>query len=75
MKVITGTVVDGRIEIPAESVDEGAHVMVLAPEANEPIRLSSSEERELFEAMEQVRRGEFTEGQDLLIQLRSRRHD
>jgi hypothetical protein len=75
MKVITGTVIDGRVEIPAESVAEGAHVMVLAPESDEPIQLTSAEERELFEAMEQIRRGEYMDGQDLLNELRSRHND
>jgi hypothetical protein len=75
MKAITGTVIDGRVEIPAESVAEGAHVMVLAPESDEPIRLSSAEEQELLDAMEQIRRGEYTEGHDLLNELRSRHKD
>jgi hypothetical protein len=75
MKVITGTVIDGRVEIPAEAVAEGAHVMVLAPESDEPIRLSPAEEQELLEAMEQIRRGEYMEGQDLLSELRSRPND
>jgi hypothetical protein len=75
MNVITGTVIDGRVEFPAESVAEGAYVMVLALESAEPIRLSSAEERELLEAMEQIRRGEYIEGQDLLNELRSRHND
>jgi hypothetical protein len=73
MKIITGTVVDGKIELPAESIAEGVHVMVLAPEADEPIRLSPSDERELSEAMEEIRRGEYVDGHELLSELRSRR--
>ena len=65
MKVITGMVVDGKIELPAESVAEGAHVMVLALESDEPIRLSAAEEQELAESMEQIRRGEFIDGDEL----------
>ena len=63
--------VDGKIELPAEFVAEGAHVMVLAPEPDEPVRLSPAEERELLEAAEQIRRGEFVDGDDLLKELRS----
>ena len=73
MKVITGRVIDGRVELPAEFVAEGAHVMVLAPESDEPVRLSPAEERELVEAMDQIRRGEYVDGQDLLNELRFQR--
>ena len=33
---------------------------------DEPIRLSAAEESELFEAMEEIRRGEYEDGDDLL---------
>jgi hypothetical protein len=72
MKIITGTVVDGKIELPAESLAEGSHVMVLAPGSDQPIRLSAAEEQELLEAMEQIRRGEFMDGQALLAELEGR---
>jgi hypothetical protein len=74
MRVITGTVVNGKIEIPAELIEEGAHVMVLAPELGEPVRLSAAEEDELTEAMEQIRRGEYIDAEELLDELRSRNH-
>lgn len=73
MRVITGTVVDRRVELPAELVAEGTHVMVLAPEADEPVRLSPADERELWEAMEEIQRGDYVDGQDLLAELKSRR--
>ena len=47
--------------------------MVLAPESGEPLRLSPSEETELLEAMEQIRRGDYIDGDDLLNELRSNR--
>ena len=71
--MITGTVVRGRIEIPEEFANEGTQVVVLAPESGEPIRLSSEEERELWEAMEDIRRGDFVDGEALLSELRSLR--
>jgi len=73
MKAITGTVVGGRIEIPEEFAAEGVQVVVLAPEAGEPILLSPADERELLEAMEEIRRGEYIDGDDLLSELRSLR--
>jgi hypothetical protein len=36
-------------------------------------RLSPEEERDLWESKEEIRRGEFIDGQDLLNELRSRR--
>lgn len=37
---------------------------------DEPIRLSPAEESELSEAMEEIRRGEYEDGDDLLNELR-----
>lgn len=71
MRVVTGMVVDGKIELPSEFLAEGAHVTVLAPEPGEPVRLSPAEEQELLEARDQIRRGEFVDGDDLLNELRS----
>lgn len=73
MRVVTGTVKDGRVEIPAEFIAEGAQVMVLAPESGEPLRLSPAEETELLEAMEEIRRGEYLDGDALLNELKSQR--
>lgn len=73
MKVITGTIVGGQVEVPEEFATEGARVVVLAPESGEPVRLSSAEERELREAMEDIRRGEYVEGEALLRELRALR--
>ena len=72
MKVMTGTVVDGKVEFPSEFVAEGAQVMILAPQTGEPVRLSPAEEAELLEAAEQIQTGEFVDGQELLNELRSR---
>ncbi len=71
MKAITGTVIGGRIELPKEFATEGAHVVVLTPGSGEPIRLSQADDRELWEAMEDLRRGDFVDGEALLIELRS----
>jgi hypothetical protein len=43
----------------------------VVPEPGEPIVLSPSEEQELWEAMEEIRRGEYIDGEDLLSELRS----
>ena len=71
MKVLSGTVVHGKIEVPADSFADGARVMILAPEPDEPIRLTPEEEDELSESIEQIRRGNYVDGHALLDELRS----
>jgi hypothetical protein len=71
MKVTTSTVVAGKIVVPEEFAMEGVQVVVLAPESGEPIQLSPAEERELLEAMEDIRRGDYVDGEALLSELRS----
>lgn len=73
MKVITGTVVDGKIDVPPDALREGAQVAVLAPDPDEPIVLSAEDESSLMAAMDSIRRGDFIEGSDLLHELRTRR--
>jgi hypothetical protein len=74
MRVITGTVVHGKVEVP-EGFAEGAHVMILAPETSGPIRLTPWEEEELSAALDEIRRGDFIDGQDLIAELRSQLQD
>ena len=47
------------------------HEMILAPESDQPIRLTAEEEDELSEAIEQIRQGNYVDGQTLLDELRS----
>lgn len=75
MKVITGTVENGKIELPVGTLLEGAQVAILAPESDHPIVLSAAEESELEAAVNDLRRGDFIAGSELLSQLRARSHD
>ena len=61
---------EGKVELPEEFASEGTQVVILVPESGEPVRLSQAEERELSEAMEEIRRGEFVDGTELLNELR-----
>lgn len=72
MRVITSTVVDGKIDLGGESLEEGLQVAILAPDAGKPIKLSPAEQDELTRAMEEIRRGELIDGDDLLDDFRSR---
>jgi len=59
MRVITSTVVGGKVEVPEATLEEGSRVAILAPDGDEPIELTTEEQRELSAAMEEIRRGAF----------------
>jgi len=75
MKVMSGKVVGGKVELPAQAVAEGEHVMIVAPQTGGPVRLTAEEEEELLQAMEEIRRGEYVEGTELIDEMRSRSRD
>jgi hypothetical protein len=69
MRVTTGHVVNGRIEVPGESFDEGVTVTILTPEAGETFELGPEDEVALLEAMAQGDRGEVISAEELLADL------
>ena len=71
MKVMTGKVVDGKVDIPAD-LEEGSTVAILVPDEG-GFTLSPDEEQELAEAIAEIDRGEFVDGDALLAELRDRR--
>ena len=72
MKVITGRVVGGKIELETE-LREGTAVAVLAQD-EAGFRLSAEEEEELVSALAAVHRGEFVDGHQLLAELEGQKH-
>ena len=58
MRVTTGRVVAGKIEVPGESFAEGEAVTVLAPEGDETFTLNSEDEAALLAAMAEGDRGD-----------------
>lgn len=71
MKVITGTVVDGKIEVPAGALSDGESVAILARGPDEPMRLTAEQEEELAQAVEEIRQGKFVDGDELLAELKA----
>lgn len=70
MKVLTARVIDGRLDVPEGSFQEGATVTLLVPEGEEEgFRLSSEDQAQLLEAMAQADRGEVVDGWKLLDSL------
>ncbi|MFL6194025.1 MAG: hypothetical protein ACJ75H_07630 [Thermoanaerobaculia bacterium] len=45
--------------------------LIPEPEQGVPVRLTLEEEEDLFASLEEIRRGEFIDGQDLLDELRT----
>ncbi len=72
MKVITGRVVGGKIELDTE-LQEGTPVAVLAQD-EAGFRLTTEEEKELASALAAIRRGEFVDGHQLLAELKGQKH-
>jgi len=69
MRVTTGRVVDGKIVVEGEPLPEGATVTVLAPQDDRGLELGPERGAGLREAMKQLRRGEFVDGDELLDEL------
>jgi hypothetical protein len=69
MRVTTGRVVDGRIEVPEESFAEGETVTMLAPEGDETFAVSPEDEAALLAAMAESDRGEVTSLEDFLREV------
>lgn len=71
MKMLTAKVVDGRVDIPKDILEEGSIVTVLVQEPDEAFALSEEQHRELAQAIAEADRGEGVEGWQLLEDLRS----
>ncbi len=72
MKIFSGTVVGGKIEVPEDALTEGDQVAIVAAEPAQAIQLTPEQETELVVAVEDIRRGKYLDGQELLAELRKR---
>lgn len=73
MKVITGKVVNGRVELPPGEVPEGESVAVLASDGDAVVKLSPDDERELLDRIGAITRGEFVDGDEFFKNLKAPR--
>jgi beta-lactam-binding protein with PASTA domain len=71
MRIASGRVVGGRVEVDAE-LPEGASVTVLAFEGDEAFEADEETERMLLDAIAQCDRRQTTPMRELLDELRSR---
>ena len=71
MRIASGKVVDGRVELDAD-LPEGTSVTVLALEGDETFEADAETEKVLLEAIAQCERGQTTPMAQVLSELRSR---
>jgi len=72
MRVASGHVVHGRVELEDNELPEGAAVTVLFPESDETFEADPELERVLLESIAQCERGETVPLETLLEELRRR---
>lgn len=70
MRVTTGTVINGKIEVTGEDLAEGTVVTILAPEDEETFSLGAEAEAALLASIQEADRGEVISGDELLRDLR-----
>jgi len=69
VRVATGRVVNGKVVVEGEPLEEGAVVTVLAPDDEESFSLSPDQEQQLRLAIAEADRGEGIAAEALLEQL------
>ena len=69
MKLVTGKVVGGKIEVEGERLEEGSTVTVLAHEFDESFELTSEQEAELARRIRAADLGGTVNGDELLEEL------
>lgn len=72
MRVTSGKVVNGKIELAGESFTEGLTVTILAPEGDETFELGADDEASLLTAMAESDRGEVISADEFLRELAPR---
>lgn len=71
MRIASGKVVAGRVELDAE-LPEGSAVTVLALDGDEAFEADAETEQMLLDAMDQCRRGQTSPLKDILSDMRAR---
>lgn len=72
MRVASGQVIDGRVELMDTELPEGAAVTVLVREGDETFEADEETERMLLESIAQCERGQTVPFETVLEELRRR---
>jgi hypothetical protein len=70
MRIATGKVIHGKLELDADTLEEGSIVTVLVPEPDETFELTTDEEVALEESLGQAAQGQFVDAEALLREIR-----
>ena len=70
MKIVTGTVVDGKIVVDDPELEDGTAVFVVTRERDDGVRLSPEERAELEAGIAEADRGELIPGDEFFARLR-----
>jgi hypothetical protein len=72
MRVASGRIIDGRVELDDANLPEGASVTVLFPEDEQTFEADPETERMLLESIAQCERGQTVPLSSVIEKLRSR---
>lgn len=72
MRVASGRVIDGRVDLLGAELPEGASVTVLLPEGDETFEVDEETEKMLLESIAQCDRGQTVPFESVLAELRRR---
>jgi len=70
MKMLTAKVVDGQLDLPEGTLEEGVTVTLLVPDHKEGFELTEEQQEELAQALAQAGRAEGVDGWQFLAELR-----
>ena len=70
MRIASGRVVAGHVEVDGEPLPEGTVVTLLAREEDETFELDAEAEEELLESIAEADRGELIPAEEILRKLR-----
>ena len=71
MKILTAKYINGRLDLPEGSLNEGDIVTLLVADEDEQFSLTPEETSRLEAAITQANNGESTDGWNLLEELRN----
>lgn len=69
MRVVTGTIVEGKVVLDGVSLDEGTTVTVIAAEGDEVFELTPADEAALLASIAEADSSELVDATELLADL------
>ena len=70
---MSGKVIDGKVVVEGQRLEEGTKVTILAGGDEETFELTEAQEKELAEALAEADRGDLVDAEEFFRDLRSRR--